>query len=75
MRALVIGGTSGIGYGIARSLAKEGCNVTISGRSKERGEEIVRELKELCIHTLSLNKLLVEAADRSLPAEEALCLV
>jgi NAD(P)-dependent dehydrogenase (short-subunit alcohol dehydrogenase family) len=47
MRALVIGGTSGIGYGIARSLAKEGCNVTISGRSKERGEEIVGELKEL----------------------------
>jgi NAD(P)-dependent dehydrogenase (short-subunit alcohol dehydrogenase family) len=43
--ALVIGGTSGIGYGVARALAREGCNVTISGRSLERGEECVRELK------------------------------
>jgi NAD(P)-dependent dehydrogenase (short-subunit alcohol dehydrogenase family) len=45
--ALVIGATSGIGHGIARSLAKKGCNVTISGRSAARGAEIVEELKQL----------------------------
>lgn len=47
MRALVIGGTSGIGFGVARSLAREGYNVTISGRSQERGEECVRELRQI----------------------------
>eukprot|EP00927_Polykrikos_kofoidii_P018908 TRINITY_DN18800_c0_g2_i1.p1 TRINITY_DN18800_c0_g2~~TRINITY_DN18800_c0_g2_i1.p1 ORF type:complete len:346 (+),score=58.53 TRINITY_DN18800_c0_g2_i1:94-1131(+) len=42
--ALVVGGTSGIGHGIALSLAKAGCSVTISGRSQSRGSAIVEEL-------------------------------
>ena len=39
--AVVVGGTSGIGHGIALRLAKSGCTVTIVGRS-ERG--IVEEM-------------------------------
>jgi len=44
-QALVLGGTSGIGHGIALSLAELGHNVIIAGRSSKRGAEIVSELK------------------------------
>lgn len=46
-RALVVGGTSGIGHGIALALAKRGCEVIIAGRSAKRGNEIVQELGAL----------------------------
>ncbi len=47
-RALVVGGTSGIGHGIARALARNGnFHVTISGRSAERGAEIVQQMRDL----------------------------
>jgi NAD(P)-dependent dehydrogenase (short-subunit alcohol dehydrogenase family) len=48
LRALVVGGTSGIGHGIALALAKRGdVEVTIAGRSAARGGEIVSELQAL----------------------------
>ena len=42
--ALIVGGTSGIGHGIALSLASKGVDIVIAGRSEKRGAEIVAEL-------------------------------
>ncbi|MEV0278129.1 SDR family oxidoreductase [Streptomyces sp. NPDC050610] len=42
--ALVLGGTSGIGLGIARSLAARGTAVTIAGRDAERAEKTAADI-------------------------------
>ncbi|HVE66200.1 MAG TPA: SDR family NAD(P)-dependent oxidoreductase, partial [Thermoanaerobaculia bacterium] len=44
--ALVTGGTRGIGFAVARRLAREGFTVTISGRSDRSVEEALRRLRE-----------------------------
>jgi NAD(P)-dependent dehydrogenase (short-subunit alcohol dehydrogenase family) len=44
-QAIVFGGTSGIGQGIAIALAKANVRVTVVGRDKQRGDEIVQVLK------------------------------
>jgi NAD(P)-dependent dehydrogenase (short-subunit alcohol dehydrogenase family) len=44
-RALVTGGTSGIGRAAAVALAREGAHVLVSGRSEERGAEVVAEIE------------------------------
>jgi hypothetical protein len=44
-RALVTGSTAGIGFAIARELAREGAAVIVSGRTKERVEEAVEKLR------------------------------
>lgn len=46
-RAVVVGGTSGIGHGIALRLAKANFGVTIVGRNEQRGREIVRQMAAL----------------------------
>ena len=47
-KALVVGGTSGIGKGIAIALAKQGdVDINVAGRSAERGEEVVQQLRQL----------------------------
>jgi len=46
-QALCVGGTSGIGKGIAIRFAQEKVNVTIMGRNEKVGKEIVSEMKEL----------------------------
>jgi len=45
--ALVIGGTKGIGYGIARALASRGCAVHLAGRDEAAGGRVLAELHEL----------------------------
>lgn len=43
-RALVTGSSSGIGEGIARMLAEEGCAVVVHGRNRERAEKVAAEI-------------------------------
>lgn len=42
--AIVTGGSTGIGYGIAAALVKEGMNVAITSRSQERADEAAKKL-------------------------------
>lgn len=44
--ALVVGGSQGIGFAIARTLAAEGANVTILARTEERLKEACSRLKD-----------------------------
>ena len=46
MRVAVVGGTAGIGYGIALRLAKAGDDVVIGGRQTEKSQRIAGEAKE-----------------------------
>ena len=45
-KALVTGSTAGIGYSIAKQLAKENAEVYINGRTTERVETTIKKLKE-----------------------------
>lgn len=44
-RALVTGSSSGIGEGIVRMLAQEGCAVVVHGRDRERAEKVATDIK------------------------------
>src|SRR5438093_345663 len=46
--ALVTGGNSGIGLGIARGLARAGAAVAITGRNVEKNKRAVAELNRIC---------------------------
>ncbi|MGE3690104.1 MAG: SDR family NAD(P)-dependent oxidoreductase [Novosphingobium sp.] len=43
-RALVSGSSSGIGEGIARMLADEGCHVVVHGRNRDRAEKVAADI-------------------------------
>ena len=45
-RAVVVGGTSGIGHGIALRLAQANMKVTILGRDAARGAQIVQQMRD-----------------------------
>jgi 3-oxoacyl-[acyl-carrier protein] reductase len=45
-KALITGGTNGIGYAMAKAFVKAGAAVCITGRNQQRVDEAVRKLKE-----------------------------
>lgn len=45
-RALITGGTAGIGREIALNYARNGASVVIFGTNRERGEQVIEELKK-----------------------------
>lgn len=62
--ALVVGGTRGIGRGIAISLARAGANVEIVGRSAEGGSKVVRFMRAAALRP-SVQVMGSHAADLS----------
>ena len=44
MKAVITGGTSGIGYGVGQQLARHNWDVAIVGRNQQKGEQIADEL-------------------------------
>jgi len=52
--ALITGGGQGVGQGIALALAKEGCNVVVTGRTLEKCESSAKLLKERGVKALAL---------------------
>lgn len=47
---LVVGGTTGVGAGVARAAVREGATVVVTGRRPERGEALAAELGERASH-------------------------
>ncbi len=78
-KALVVGGTSGIGKGIAIALAKKGnVDINVAGRSAERGEEVVQQLRQLspkCEHKFTAVNGFDLASFNTLKAEKPNILV
>ena len=58
--AIVIGGTSGIGQGIAERLARAKINVVVVGRNIKAGEAIVQRMKEASSKEFPLNHRFVQ---------------
>src|SRR5215216_7747200 len=69
---LITGGTSGIGRAAATALAAMGAEVVVSGRSRERGESAVEEIRDTSGNekvSLMLADLAVQAEVRGLAEE------
>ena len=62
--AFVAASSQGLGKAVALELAKEGANIIICGRNKERLEKTKQEIEKL-----ANNKVLAIAGDLSVPAE------
>jgi len=53
--ALITGGTSGIGYAIARAFLNSGATIIITGRSQERVNRTLAELDSPCVYGFPLD--------------------
>ncbi|MCE7043913.1 SDR family NAD(P)-dependent oxidoreductase, partial [Dyadobacter sp. CY312] len=70
--ALITGGSRGIGFGIAKALAKEGYNLAINGVRDEAGcSEALDELRELGVEVAYCQGSVANAADREAIVEKA----
>ncbi|WP_342088802.1 3-ketoacyl-ACP reductase [Dyadobacter sp. OTU695] len=70
--ALITGGSRGIGFGIAKALAKEGYNLAINGVRDEAGAaEALNELRELGAEVAYCQGSIANAADREAIIEKA----
>lgn len=70
--ALVTGGNSGIGLGMAKGLAQAGASVAISGRQAEKNTQAVKELEALGAKAISITgDVADEAACRAIVEEAA----
>ena len=73
--AIVTGGSKGIGRGVAESLAREGCHVTICARGEEELERSADRLRELgsgAAEVLAVPADLTREEDRSALVQETL---
>src|SRR5207247_4017081 len=70
--ALVTGSTAGIGFAIARALAREGASVVITGRTKERVDEAIenvrREIRDVKISGIAADLATPDGASRCIQA-------
>lgn len=70
--ALITGGSRGIGFGIAKALAKEGYNLAINGvRDEESVTEALDELRSLGSEVVYCQGSIASAADRESIIEKA----
>lgn len=70
-RALVTGGTRGIGRAIALMLAEEGCHVAICGRDPERLRSTEAEIRNRGVRAAAIRADLFEAAECERTVAEA----
>jgi 3-oxoacyl-[acyl-carrier protein] reductase len=66
LKALVTGGSRGIGIGIAESLYKQGAILAISGTNIDSLIAAARKIREVCINCQNKSEIMVFAVDLSL---------
>jgi 3-oxoacyl-[acyl-carrier protein] reductase len=71
-RALITGGTSGIGKEIAKYFASHGADVAIFGTNKERGEETLKELQKHAVNADQKFRLELVDVAQSAPVEQSI---
>src|SRR3954470_2819940 len=68
--ALITGGTSGIGEATALLFAREGAEVAITGRNRQRGAQVVGRIKEVGAGAIFVHADVSSAGDCRRAVEE-----